>query len=324
MGRHRRVIPSPATPAHPPEPPTASRHGRHRGVSRRPAPVRTGLLGASAALAVGAVAVSSGLVPGPGGTFTLADPDAQERVRAGGTAGLTPRGGASGPPTDRASRAAERKGLRDGSPSPLTSRSAGEEETRAEQSTAASPDGAPEQSATGSGSGEAPDTPAGARDESPARTATPEPGTSGGSDDGSGAGSGSGSGSGSDQATTAETRVLSLVNAERAKVGCAPLTADPELAALAEGHSEDMAERGYFSHTTPDGRSPWDRAEAAGVENMGGENIARGQTDAEAVMESWMHSEGHRANILNCDFTTLGVGGHFAQGGPWWTQTFGY
>ncbi|MFE0739551.1 CAP domain-containing protein, partial [Streptomyces sp. NPDC058855] len=51
---------------------------------------------------------------------------------------------------------------------------------------------------------------------------------------------------------------------------------------------------------------------------------ARGQTDAAAVMEAWMNSPGHKANILNCDFKTLGVGVHFGSGGPWWTQDFGY
>ncbi|MEU7074943.1 CAP domain-containing protein, partial [Streptomyces narbonensis] len=80
---------------------------------------------------------------------------------------------------------------------------------------------------------------------------------------------------------------------------------------------------GFFDHTDPDGDTPWARAEQAGVTGLAGENIARGQADAAAVMESWMNSDGHRANILNCDFTTLGVGVHFGDGGPWWTQDFG-
>jgi uncharacterized protein YkwD len=85
-----------------------------------------------------------------------------------------------------------------------------------------------------------------------------------------------------------------------------------------------MAARGFFDHTDPDGKSPWDRASAAGISNLGGENIARGQADAQAVMTAWMNSPGHKANILNCDFKTLGVGVHFGAGGPWWTQDFGY
>lgn len=85
-----------------------------------------------------------------------------------------------------------------------------------------------------------------------------------------------------------------------------------------------MADRGYFDHTDPDGDTPWDRADQAGVKNLGGENIARGQADAQAVMASWMASEGHRENILNCDYKTIGIGAHFADGGPWWTQDFGF
>ncbi|MQS03977.1 CAP domain-containing protein, partial [Streptomyces alkaliterrae] len=124
--------------------------------------------------------------------------------------------------------------------------------------------------------------------------------------------------------SSAESQILKLVNQERAKAGCQPLRADASLARLARDYSRDMARRGYFSHTDPDGRSPWDRAKARGISNMGGENIARGQANAQSVMDAWMKSPGHRANILNCDFRTLGVGAHFASGGPWWTQAFGY
>ncbi|WP_461030922.1 CAP domain-containing protein, partial [Streptomyces sparsus] len=123
---------------------------------------------------------------------------------------------------------------------------------------------------------------------------------------------------------TVEAQILALVNAERAKAGCQPVKADRKLDELAADFSRDMAVRGFFSHTSPDGESPWDRADAAGVTNLGGENIARGQADAEAVMEAWMQSPGHRANILNCDYKTMGVGAHFEPGGPWWTQNFGF
>ncbi|AWZ16294.1 hypothetical protein DRB96_33230 [Streptomyces sp. ICC1] len=115
-----------------------------------------------------------------------------------------------------------------------------------------------------------------------------------------------------------------MVNQERAQAGCVPVRANPPLAALAGAFSKDMAVRGFFDHTDPDGNSPWDRATKAGISGMGGENIARGQGDAQAVMKAWMNSPGHKANILNCEFRTLGVGMHNASGGPWWTQDFGF
>jgi uncharacterized protein YkwD len=122
----------------------------------------------------------------------------------------------------------------------------------------------------------------------------------------------------------AEAEVLKLVNEERAKVGCSALAANSSLTGLAEALSDDMAVRDFFDHTDPDGATPWDRAAKAGIADLGGENIARGQADAAAVMAAWMDSPAHRANILNCDFKTLGVGVHFAPSGPWWTQDFGY
>ena len=118
--------------------------------------------------------------------------------------------------------------------------------------------------------------------------------------------------------------MLDLVNEERAKVGCSPVRADTALAGLAGNYSADMAARGFFDHTDPNGLTPWNRAERAGVKGLGGENIARGQVDAASVMTSWMNSDGHRANILNCDFKTLGVGVHMGDGGPWWTQELGF
>ncbi len=133
-------------------------------------------------------------------------------------------------------------------------------------------------------------------------------------------------------ATAAETAaahdVLTLVDKERSQAGCRPLTLDPKLAELAQDYSEEMASRGFFSHTDPDGRTPWNRAAALGISDLGGENIAEGQADADAVMDAWMHSAGHRANILDCSYHTIGIGVHDATGtqtgGPWWTQDFGY
>ncbi|WP_392898579.1 CAP domain-containing protein [Streptomyces sp. LN699] len=121
-----------------------------------------------------------------------------------------------------------------------------------------------------------------------------------------------------------EAAVLTLVNQARAQAGCSPVRANPPLAALAGAFSKDMAVRGFFDHTDPDGNTPWKRADNAGISGLGGENIARGQGDADAVMKAWMNSPGHKANILNCEFRTLGVGAYFAAGGPWWTQDFGF
>ncbi|WP_207767671.1 MULTISPECIES: CAP domain-containing protein [Isoptericola] len=118
-------------------------------------------------------------------------------------------------------------------------------------------------------------------------------------------------------------RVLALVNTERAAAGCSDLRADPALDDLALAHSRDMADRGFFDHTNPEGLSPWDRADAAGVPGVGAENLARGQPDAEAVVAAWMDSPGHRANILSCDLVRHGLGMQAGAGGPWWTQVFG-
>nr|WP_055567782.1 sigma-70 family RNA polymerase sigma factor [Streptomyces atriruber] len=122
---------------------------------------------------------------------------------------------------------------------------------------------------------------------------------------------------------TAE-QVVALVNTERSKAGCGPVTSNDKLATAATKHSADMAARDYFDHTSPDGKDPGDRITAAGYRwSTYGENIARGQQSPASVMDSWMKSPGHRANILNCDFKELGVGIHNGSGGPWWTQAFG-
>ncbi|MCZ2848437.1 CAP domain-containing protein [Modestobacter sp. VKM Ac-2978] len=120
-----------------------------------------------------------------------------------------------------------------------------------------------------------------------------------------------------------EGQVLALVNAERTSAGCAPVSADAGLAAVARAHSADMRDRGYFDHVTPEGLDPSARARAAGIGYARAENIASGQPDAAAVMAAWMSSPGHRQNILNCQLRTLGVGVATGSGGPWWTQLFG-
>jgi uncharacterized protein YkwD len=120
---------------------------------------------------------------------------------------------------------------------------------------------------------------------------------------------------------SAEGQVLALVNVQRAAAGCGALTADPALAALARAHSADMRDRHFFDHVNPDGLDPFQRAAKAGIVAHA-ENIAYGQPDPAAVMDAWMNSPGHRANILNCDLTRLGVGVAEGTGGPWWTQDF--
>lgn len=122
-----------------------------------------------------------------------------------------------------------------------------------------------------------------------------------------------------------EAQVFTLVNTERAKVGCTALTADDRLTAAARGHSTDMATRNYFSHDTPEGVSVGTRVTNTGYKwSMVGENIAWGQATAAAVMTSWMNSAGHKANILNCGYRSLGVGmAYDSNRRPYWTQDFG-
>ncbi len=117
--------------------------------------------------------------------------------------------------------------------------------------------------------------------------------------------------------------MIGLVNEERAKAGCGPLTEHPLLTKAAQGHSDDMAARDFFDHTNPDGDGPGERITAAGYTwSSYGENIAKGQTTPAQVMDAWMNSPGHRANILNCGFKEIGIGLH-TSGGPYWTQAFG-
>ncbi|WP_314177082.1 CAP domain-containing protein [Streptomyces winkii] len=147
---------------------------------------------------------------------------------------------------------------------------------------------------------------------------------SGGSGSGAGAGDSGGGPSTASKTTRDEAEVLKLVNEERKDEGCKPLKASKELADLAGDFSRDMAIEDFFSHLGPDGSSPWDRAEGLGILDLGGENIARGQDDPETVVDDWMRSPSHRANILNCEYRTMGVGEYIDDDGPWWTQDFGY
>ncbi|MEY9213313.1 CAP domain-containing protein [Thermobifida halotolerans] len=145
-------------------------------------------------------------------------------------------------------------------------------------------------------------------------------GGSGGSGGGSGGGSSSGGGGGSTGSmNTLSAQVFDLVNEERADAGCPPVHADERLTAAAQLHSEDMDRNNYISHTSLDGRSPADRADAQGYHAWSGENVAKGQRTAEQVMDDWMNSPGHRRNILNCGNRALGVG----ESNGAWTQMFG-
>ncbi|MCX4853058.1 CAP domain-containing protein [Streptomyces canus] len=125
--------------------------------------------------------------------------------------------------------------------------------------------------------------------------------------------------------TRTADEVVGLTNRERARAGLSPLGVDPLLARAAQAYSTDMAVRAFYSHTSPEGTQPWDRAAAAGSTRRSiGENIACGQRSAAEVVEGWMNSPGHRANILKPGFTHIGIG--FAGGGPagtYWTQLFG-
>ncbi|GAA3564759.1 hypothetical protein GCM10022419_051770 [Nonomuraea rosea] len=121
--------------------------------------------------------------------------------------------------------------------------------------------------------------------------------------------------------SAAETAVVKLTNEARAKKGCRPLVHDAKLHLAAERHSADMAANNYFDHNSRDGRTFDKRIKAAGFSfRLAGENIAKGQPTAASVVKAWLNSPGHRANIMNCSFTHIGVG-HAAKG-PTWTQDF--
>lgn len=125
--------------------------------------------------------------------------------------------------------------------------------------------------------------------------------------------------------TSYEDQVVTLVNQERAKAGCTALTVDSRLVTAARGHSQDMAIRNYFDHNTPEGVTPWTRITNAGYTfSSAAENIAAGQATPASVMDAWMNSAGHRANILNCNLRNIGVGlAYNAKHTPYWTQDFG-
>lgn len=124
---------------------------------------------------------------------------------------------------------------------------------------------------------------------------------------------------------TYRQQVLDLTNQQRSKVGCPALRMDSRLQQAAQGHSQDMADKDYFAHNDPDGTTPWDRAKSAGYPDPSAENIAMGYPTPAKVMDAWMNSPGHRANILSCDSHDLGVGYVVDPNrGAIWTQLFGF
>jgi uncharacterized YkwD family protein len=126
------------------------------------------------------------------------------------------------------------------------------------------------------------------------------------------------------QIQKSETAVFELVNLERRKHKLPPLKIDTDACKVARKKSRDMKENNYFSHQSSTYGAPWDMLKAFNIPfTMAGENITWGSATAEDVMNQWMHSPGHRNNILNPSFTHIGVG--FTKGGTkgiYWTQIF--
>lgn len=118
-----------------------------------------------------------------------------------------------------------------------------------------------------------------------------------------------------------ETEVIRLVNEIRVQNGLKAFETDTELSRVARIKSQDMKDNGYFSHTSPTYGSPFEMMKKFGISyKTAGENIARGQRTPAQVVEGWMNSEGHRANILNSSYTHIGVG--YVAEGNYWTQMF--
>ena len=118
-----------------------------------------------------------------------------------------------------------------------------------------------------------------------------------------------------------EHEVVRLVNEIRQQNGLKPLTENWELSRVARYKSQDMLDNRYFSHTSPTYGSPFQMIKAFGLSyRTAGENIAKGYASPQAVVNGWMNSSGHRANILNASYTQIGVG-YVAQG-HYWTQLF--
>lgn len=129
-----------------------------------------------------------------------------------------------------------------------------------------------------------------------------------------------------DQVTTGENtseaeQVLSLVNAERKKHGAQPLRLLNTLNNVAQLKAKDMHDKNYFSHNSPTYGTPFEMLKSQGVHYMSaGENIAKGQKNAQAVMQAWLNSAGHRQNILNPAYEFMGIGYYASD--KIWVQLF--
>ena len=119
-----------------------------------------------------------------------------------------------------------------------------------------------------------------------------------------------------------EIEVIRLVNIERAKVGRSALIENNKISNIARIKSQDFIKNNYFSHNSPTYGSPFDMLKSFGITyTAAGENIANGQRTAAEVMNSWMNSSGHRANILNSAYNQIGVGvAKNKNGNLFWTQ----
>jgi uncharacterized protein YkwD len=154
-------------------------------------------------------------------------------------------------------------------------------------------------------------TPTKTRTTEPTPSDTPQPPTSGGG------------------TNAQERQVLDYTNQIREQQGCGPLRLDSSLVEAAGKHASDMVRRHYMDHTNPDGQDPGVRMRAAGYRGSSwGENIAAGYDSAQKVVAAWMQSDGHRENILNCRFTTIGIGYDSGKvksdyGSGSWVQDFG-
>ncbi|WP_433791806.1 CAP domain-containing protein [Actinoplanes sp. CA-252034] len=125
--------------------------------------------------------------------------------------------------------------------------------------------------------------------------------------------------------TTLQADIAKLTNVQRKSHGCGAATVNTNIVKAARAHSVWMAKTGTFSHTGSGGSNFSARVKAAGYKKPGGENIAWGYRSANEVVQAWMKSPGHRANILNCKFKTVGVGAAYAaNGAAYYTQDFGF
>jgi uncharacterized YkwD family protein len=121
-----------------------------------------------------------------------------------------------------------------------------------------------------------------------------------------------------------EQQVVDLVNKERAAAGLSALKMNTKLAGVAEKKAEDLRDNNYFDHQSPTYGSPFDMMKQFGITySAAGENIAKGQKTPSDVMNGWMNSPGHRANILNANYTEIGVGYVTdSNGTTYWVQHF--